>query len=174
MAIYTKTGDRGETGLFGGKRVKKYDIQIKAYGAVDELSSYIGLVSSHLKNKEEILFLINLQKDLYLLMSFLSGAKMELSGLESKVGEFERRIDNLEKALPKLTRFILPGGTETASWFHLLRVICRRAERQAVRFFDEKKIVNKNRDAILQYLNRLSDLFFVMARSHAKNKEIVT
>lgn len=174
MAIYTKTGDRGETSIFGGKRVKKYDVQIKAYGAVDELSSYIGLVSSQLKNKKEKQFLTGLQEDLYQVMSLLSGGSVDLSLLENKVGVIEKNIDKLEKELPKLTRFILPGGTTLSSWFHILRVVCRRAERLTVRFFDEKKIANRERDVILQYLNRLSDLFFIMARKYGRGKETVT
>lgn len=174
MSIYTKTGDQGQTGLFGGKRVKKYDPQIKAYGAVDELSSYIGLVVTQIDNKKDKLFLIDLQKDLYQMMSLLSGGSVDLSSLENKVGQIEKKINTLEGSLPKLTRFILPGGTILSSWLHILRVVCRRAERLTVRFFDEKKIANKDRDVILQYLNRLSDLFFVMARGYAKGKETST
>lgn len=166
MPIYTKTGDKGETSLFGGKRINKSHPQVEAYGTVDELTSFIGLVSSKLKNKYDRLFLIEIQRDLWKIMAALSGAKEDLSNLSKRVLIFEKRIDGLEKKLPKLRRFILPGGTELSSWFQVLRVVCRRAERNVVRLNKES--------VIIQYLNRLSDLFFVMARSYGKGKEIST
>lgn len=166
MSIYTRTGDAGTTGLYGGKRILKSDLQVEAYGSIDELTSFIGLVIVKIKNKKDKLFLISLQKDLHQIMASLSGAKTDLEFLfEKKVLSFENKIDELEKKLPKLTKFILPGGTEISSWFHILRVICRRAERNVVRF--------NNNIIIVKYLNRLSDLLFVMARTYGKNKEIV-
>ncbi|HEX7543096.1 MAG TPA: cob(I)yrinic acid a,c-diamide adenosyltransferase [Patescibacteria group bacterium] len=166
MSIYTRTGDAGTTGLYGGKRILKSDLQVEAYGSIDELTSFIGLVANKLINKKDKLFLISLQKDLYQIMAVLSGAKIDLQFLfEKKVLSFENKIDELEKKLPKLTKFILPGGTEISSWFHILRVICRRAERNVVRF--------NNNIIIVKYLNRLSDFLFVMARTYGKNKEIV-
>jgi cob(I)alamin adenosyltransferase len=165
MSIYTKTGDDGTTAIYGGKRLSKSDLQIKACGSVDELTSFIGLVKDKIKNKSEKLFLISVQKDLYQIMGFLSGAKINLKFLEEKVLSFEKKIDELEKKLPKLKRFILPGGTEISSWFQILRVICRRVERNVVKF--------NNNIIIVKYLNRLSDFLFVMARNYGKNKEIV-
>lgn len=166
MPIYTKTGDKGKTSLFGGKRIGKSHPQVESYGTVDELTSFIGLISSKLKNKKDRLFLIEIQMDLWKIMAVLSGTKKDLSNLSKRVLVFEKRIDGLEKKLPKLRRFILPGGTELSSWFHVLRVICRRTERSVVRLNKES--------IIIQYLNRLSDLFFVMARWYGKGKEINT
>ncbi|MDO9027519.1 MAG: cob(I)yrinic acid a,c-diamide adenosyltransferase [Candidatus Roizmanbacteria bacterium] len=165
MPIYTRTGDSGTTGLYGGKRLLKSDLQVEAYGSIDELTSFIGLIKDKIKNKNNKLFFISLQKDLYQIMAFLSGAKLDLKFLEEKTLTFENKIDELEKKLPKLKRFILPGGTEISSWFQILRVICRRAERNVVRF--------NNNIIIVKYLNRLSDLLFVTARNYGKNKEIV-
>ncbi len=165
MSIYTRTGDFGTTSLYGGKRISKADCQIETCGSIDELTSYIGLAVIKLKDKKEADSLVEIQKDLYKIMSFLSGAKIDLSPLEKKVIEFEKRIDLMEEKLPKLNKFILPGGTEISSWFHILRVICRRAERNVVRF--------NNNIIIVKYLNRLSDLLFVMARNYGKSKEVV-
>lgn len=165
MPIYTRTGDEGMTSLYGGKRISKAACQVETYGSIDELTSYIGLVVVKLKNKNDINLLVTIQKDLYQIMGYLSGAKIDLSQLEKAVTQFEKKIDGLEKKLPKLHRFILPGGTEISSWFHILRVICRRAERNVVGF--------DNNIIIVKYLNRLSDLLFVMARTYGKNKEIV-
>ena len=166
MLIYTKTGDDGTTAIYGGKRLLKSDLQVEAYGSIDELTSFIGLVVNKLINKKDKLFLISLQKDLYQIMAVLSGAKTDIQFLfEKKVLSFENEIDKLEKKLPKLDKFILPGGTEISSWLHILRVICRRAERNVVRFNNDMIIV--------KYLNRLSDLLFVMARNYGKNKEMV-
>ncbi len=166
MPIYTRTGDSGTTALYGGKRLLKSDLQVEAYGSIDELTSFIGLVVNKLINRKDKFFLISLQKDLYQIMAVLSGANIDPKFLfEEKVLTFENKIDELEKKLPKLNKFILPGGTEISSWFHILRVICRRAERNVIRF--------DNNIVIVKYLNRLSDLLFVMARTYGKNKEIV-
>lgn len=166
MPIYTKTGDDGTTVLYGGKRLLKSDLQVEAYGSIDELTSFIGLVVNKLINRKDKFFLISLQKDLYQIMAVLSGANIDSKFLfEEKVLTFENKIDELEKKLPKLNKFILPGGTEISSWFHILRVICRRAERNVVRF--------NNNIIIVKYLNRLSDFLFIMARNYGKNKEIV-
>lgn len=166
MSIYTKTSDDGMTALYGGKRLLKSDLQVEAYGSIDELTSFIGLVVNKLINRKDKFFLISLQKDLYQIMAVLSGANIDPKFLfEEKVPTFENKIDELEKKLPKLNKFILPGGTEISSWFHILRVICRRAERNVVRF--------NNNIIIVKYLNRLSDLLFVIARTYGKNKEIV-
>ena len=165
MSIYTKIGDDGTTSLFGGKRLLKSDLQVEAYGSVDELTSFIGLLVTKIKNKDDRQFLIDKQKDFHQIMAVLSGAKLDLRFLEKKVFDFENKIGELEKKLPKLNKFILPGGTEISSWFQILRVICRRAERNVVRF--------NNNIIIVKYLNRLSDLLFVMARNYGKNKEVV-
>ena len=166
MSIYTRTGDSGTTALYGGKRISKADLQVEAYGSIDELTSFIGLVINKLINEKDRIFLISVQKDLYQIMAVLSGANIDLKFLfGEKVLTFENNIDSLEKKLPKLNKFILPGGTEISSWLHILRVICRKAERNVVRF--------NNNIIIVKYLNRLSDLLFVMARNYGKNKEII-
>lgn len=165
MSIYTRTGDSGTTSLYGGKRISKADCQIETYGLIDELTSFIGLVVTKIKNKNDIRLLINIQKDLYQIMGYLSGAKTDLFFLENKVLTFEKIIDEIEEKLPKLNKFILPRGTEVSSWFHVLRTICRRVERNMVKF--------KSNILIVKYLNRLSDLLFIMARNYGKNKEIV-
>src|SRR3989344_3166578 len=134
MSIYTRTGDRGKTSLFGGKRTAKSNIRVEAYGSVDELSSYVGLISSKIKSLKSKVYLTEIQKDLYKIMAALSGAKIDLRFLESRVKDFEKQIDRMDEKLPKLTRFILPGGSGLAAWFHVLRTICRRSERNVVRY----------------------------------------
>lgn len=168
MPIYTKTGDKGTTALFGGKRISKADLQVEAYGSVDELTSYIGLVVSKLRTKNYEL--LTIQKDLYKIMGYLAGSKLELKYLEGRVKEFENRIDEIDKKLPKLAKFILPGGSELSSLFHILRVICRRSERSVIRF--SEKLTTDNRLLMtIKYLNRLSDFFFTLARFNNKGKE---
>lgn len=172
MPIYTRTGDSGMTGLYGGKRISKADCQIETYGSIDELTSYIGLVIIKLKDKKDLDFLVGIQRDLYKIMGFLSGAKIDLSEIDEKVVEFEKTIDEIEKNLPKLTKFILPGGNEVSALFHILRVICRRAERIMVDYYENNLTIKQLRN-ILIYLNRLSDLFFDMARKYGKDSEVV-
>lgn len=173
MPIYTKTGDDGTTALFGGKRVKKYDAQIEAYGNVDELTSYMGLVIAKINNEDHATLLTTIQKDLYRAMGTLCGAETDLSNLTKRVKDFETTIDALDISLPKLTRFILPQGGEVAVLLHITRTICRRAERGVVRFFDTNKVVAEGK-IIVQYLNRLSDLLFTMARYYNRGNEITT
>jgi len=172
MSIYTRTGDTGTTGLFSGKRISKADCQIETYGSIDELTSYVSLVIVKLKNKEDADFLVEIQKDLYQIMGFLSGAKTDLLFLEDRVLTFEKTIDEIEKKLPKLNKFILPGGNEISSLFQILRVICRKAERRIIDYFNKKNITNSEL-RIVKYLNRLSDLFFDLARKYGKNNKVV-
>ena len=175
MSIYTRTGDAGMTGLYGGKRISKADCQIETYGSIDELTSYIGLVVVKLRNKKDSDFLVEIQRDLYKIMSFLSGAKTDLLYLENKVTVFEKTIDAIEAKLPKLNKFILPGGNELSALFHILRVSCRRAERIFVEYFTNPStsLRTSNQLIIVKYLNRLSDLFFDLARKYGKDNEVV-
>ncbi len=174
MSVYTKTGDKGKTSLYSGKRVLKSHSQIKALGAVDELSSFIGLVINKLKNEKEKLFLTKTQKNLYLAMALLAGKKKGKTELESELKKVEQYIDNIAKDLPKLNRFILSQKTELSGWFNVLRTICRRAEREVVGSFNEKKIEIEDWESeIIKFLNRLSDWFFIMARKYSENKEIL-
>lgn len=176
MPVYTKTGDKGETSLFGGKRVPKYNSQIEANGSVDELSSLIGLVISLLKSKKDKEFLTLIQKDLYEMMGTLCGATVSIEHIEPRIDLFEKRIDEYDRKLTRLRRFILPQGSELTGWFHILRTVCRRSERHIVALFNQKNIAidRQKRAVIVQYLNRLSDLFFMMARQYGKGREIST
>lgn len=177
MPIYTKTGDKGQTSIFGGGRVSKSHPQVKAYGTIDELTSFMGLVAAKLQNKDDSLFLTKMQKDLYQMMALLAGAKLSIVEEEKEIQNFENKIDQFDKELPKLTRFILPGGTELSGWFHVLRSTARRSEREVVEFFisDTPHTIDEDSQRIMmKYLNRLSDLFFMYARKYAEGKEIVT
>jgi len=173
MKIYTKTGDSGETALYGGRRVVKSDLLVETYGTVDELSSFLGLVISHITDSEQS-FLIEIQRDLWKIMASLSGSKDDLSFLEKQLTLFENKIDELTAKLPPLRRFILPGGNETSSLFHVARAVCRRAERRCVALLR----ANSNKllaiSLIIKYLNRLSDLLFTYARWYCRGSEIAT
>jgi cob(I)alamin adenosyltransferase len=163
MKIYTKTGDDGTTGLQGGKRISKSNIRIQAYGAVDELNASIGLILSSKIDAELEELLKSIQNDLFVVGSDLSNP--DLSSNENRVTSemvvnIEKNIDRLENELPPITNFILPGGHEIASLIHVSRTIARRAETQVISL-DESGIVNEE---CKKYLNRLSDLFFVLAR----------
>jgi len=167
MSIYTKTGDGGETSVFGGQRISKATPQIFACGSLDELSSFIGLVIGETGKEKKLLSKV--QIDLYQIMAFLSGAKVKITFLSQRVKLFEQIMDETAKKLPKLNRFILPQGSKTTNWFHVLRTVCRRAERVVIGYYNQTKKVNP---VILVYLNRLSDLFFVLARKHNQGQEI--
>ena len=171
VKIYTKTGDDGTTGLIGGKRVSKSSLRIKAYGAVDELNSAIGLILSSGVDKDIHDLLEKIQNDL-----FVAGADLANSGLKDKsnrvtevmVKFLESHIDRLETELLPITYFILPGGDAAASRVHLARAISRRAETQIVELAEKEQINN----TCQIYMNRLSDLLFVVARVINKRKMI--
>lgn len=165
MKIYTRTGDKGQTGLFGGKRVDKSAIRLHAYGTIDELNASLGIVlaSNRLSNDLRTQ-LIKIQSDL-----FTAGADLA-TPLESKaktgrmqqkhIDELEQWIDAMDASLPPLTQFILPGGCAEAAQLHLARTICRRGERWMVELKQSESIG----DFALPYINRLSDYLFVAAR----------
>lgn len=165
IMITTKTGDDGTTSLCTGKRVSKSDSLIEAIGSIDELSSYLGLVIEKIKTVETKQFVTGIQKDLYHIMSYLSGSEVGALLLKTRVLFFEKQIDKIEKDLPKLGRFILPQGTEISVLFHIARTICRRAERNLV-------AANRDNKEIIQYINRLSDLLFVLARYYNTEEEV--
>ena len=152
MTVYTRTGDKGTTSLFGGKRVSKASDQIEAVGAIDELTTYVGYVGLQVTGYRLQDSLVEIQKDLYRIMSVLGGADIPIAYLKDRTNIFEQEIDNITSKLPKLNSFILPGGTQEASLFHILRVLTRKAERAVV--------LIKSDAIMVQYLNRLSDLFF--------------
>jgi cob(I)alamin adenosyltransferase len=161
--IYTKTGDEGETGLFGGGRVPKDDPRVVAYGEVDELNATVGFAASLEPQDWDGAFLQTIQRDLFTIGAELASpdpAKAPHIG-EPQIGMLEHMIDGHEAKLAPLQNFILPGGTPKAAAFHLARTVCRRAERAVVTLAREQKIS----PAIVQYLNRLSDLLFVLARA---------
>lgn len=178
MTIYTKTGDTGMTSLFGGKKVRKDDLRIKACGSVDELTTSFAFLTTQINNNKDTTFLYQIQKDLYLIMGILASADSPITQLKHNVSLFEQKIDNIQSNLPKLNRFILPGGTLISAYFHNSRVLCRRCERTVVHLFKQYKETNtwskETKQAILMYLNRLSDLLFVYARWYAGEKEVVT
>lgn len=175
MPIYTRTGDDGTTALFGGKRLLKSDLQVEAYGGLDELSANLGLLISKTKNKNDKELFTFIQKDLYQIMGYLAGAKTNLNYLAKEVIKFEKIIDTLESKLPKLTKFILPQGTELSVHAHVARTICRRAERNVVKYMSSKKLSTFNFQllTIVRYLNRLSDLLFTYTRTYNANEVVV-
>ncbi len=167
MPIYTRTGDDGTTSLFGGKRVLKCEELVDVYGSIDELNSWVGLISTQSEFP-----LSHIQSDLLTIGSSLSGSKKNLTMLEGRITDMEQYIDEMDKELPKLTNFILPGGSELASQIHIARSICRRVERQAVALSKKQHLD----PVIVKYLNRLSDLLFMLARfinKRGKVKEII-
>ena len=166
MKIYTKTGDAGETGLFGGARVSKASLRVAAYGDVDELNSAIGWARVAISDTDLDALLNQIQHDLFEVGAELgsTAARQEKGGLplieETQVETLERAIDKYEEGPPALQSFVLPGGSESAARFHLTRCICRRAERGIVALGAQETL----RGELFRYLNRLSDLLFVLAR----------
>jgi cob(I)alamin adenosyltransferase len=161
--IYTKTGDDGETGLFGGSRVPKDNARVVAYGEVDELNAAVGFAASLEPESLDAAFLQTIQRDLFTIGAELASpdrSKAPNIG-ESQIGMLEHMIDGHEAKLEPLKNFILPGGTPKAAAFHLARTVCRRAERAVVSLAREQTIS----PSIVKYLNRLSDLLFVLARA---------
>lgn len=171
MTIVTKNGDGGKTSLFGGKKVYKDNLLVEAYGSIDELSSFVGLIANFVNKEKD--FLVSLQKDLYQIMAFLAAAPIKIDFLREKTQLIEKVIEKEEKKLFKLNKFILPTGSSTSSWFHILRVICRRSERRIVSLRKVKDISSKELLIIISFLNRLSDLFFIFSRKYNKKKEIL-
>ena len=170
MKIYTKTGDEGKTSLFDNSRVWKSDQRIMSYGAVDELNSSLGIALSLELDPEIKDILIKLQNDLFIVGSDLANPNMsdeKIRTTPEMITFLEQKIDLLEPQLEPLTSFILPGGTLLASILHLSRTISRRAETHVIALSQNEGI---NKDAAI-YLNRLSDLMFILARAinHRKN-----
>ncbi len=167
MLISTGKGDKGFTKIGCNISVRKDDPRVEAYGSIDELSSIIGYIASVCKEKGLINELKDIQKDLYLLCSDITNPEKEIL-TKSAIEKLEKKEMELEKMLPPITKFILPGGTEIAALLHIARAVCRRCERNVVKAMDKHKI-NKN---VLIYLNRLSDLLYLMARKKNFEKGI--
>lgn len=166
--IYTKTGDKGETSLIGGKRVPKYHDRIEAYGTVDELNSFVGLIKEHDIDEHYKQVLLNIQECLFVTESNLArdegDVKVEIPVLQmSDINFLEKEIDIMQNKLPEITNFILPGGSLVAAYCHVARTVCRRAERIIIKLSEHVEID----EILLQYFNRLSDYFFVLARKIA-------
>lgn len=162
--IYTKTGDKGETSLFGGQRLPKSHIRIESYGTVDELNAQIGLLRDNLRESDTRDLLKEIQNRLFDIGSNLAatpGKELPAPGiLDSDIDRLEKTIDHIDQQLPELRNFILPGGHPTVSYCHIARCVCRRAERRVVALDSKEKVD----PLIIKYLNRLSDYLFVLAR----------
>lgn len=175
MKIYTKTGDKGKTSLCDGEKVSKSSLRVAAYGDIDELSSTLGFAIAVIRSRKIKNILQDVQKDLFVMASHVATCKKEAHDVLPKFGlykveELEKIIDEFSDKLPKLNRFILPGGTKAASVIHLARTCCRRAERTCVELSEQQFLY----EPVLPYLNRLSDLLFVLARAANKGKDILT
>ena len=176
MKIYTKNGDRGKTSLIGGRKVSKHDLQVEAYGSIDELNSFMGLLKDYSKNDEINQVLFKVQLKLFTIGSILAqentstnSAILEKLNISAKDTNFiELQIDKLEKKLPKLSKFIIPGGHKLVSYCHVSRSICRRAERKITKLSDSVKLDSN----ILPYINRLSDFLFVLSRYFSKELDV--
>lgn len=172
MKIYTKTGDQGTTALFGGTRVSKHHIRIESYGTVDELNAYIGMIRDQEIPVLEKQALVVIQHNLFTVGAILATdpqkallkngkERLNIPKITLDTLEFlESEIDRMDKLLPAMTHFILPGGHTTVSFCHIARCVCRRAERLSVQLNEEEPVEAE----VLMYLNRLSDFLFVLAR----------
>ena len=167
MKIYTKTGDTGKTSLIGGTKVLKSDLRIEAYGMVDELNSYIGVVSDHCHDEPAKNILKEIQDRLFTIGSELAcdpnkTTKLHIPDLhESDIELLEKEMDKMDAELPPMKNFILPGGTPAVSFMHVARCVCRRAERCSVNLQEHDGAVAP---LIIKYLNRLSDYLFMLSR----------
>ena len=173
MKIYTKTGDKGQTSLIGGTRVSKTELRIEAYGTVDELNSYVGLVRDQAVNNDRKDILKEIQDRLFTIGSILASepeqTKKRIPDLhESDIELLEKEMDRMDESLEPMRFFILPGGHQSVSFGHLARTVCRRAERIVVRLSQETEV----NDLVIRYLNRLSDYLFVLCRIMIKDLNI--
>ncbi|MEY4538793.1 MAG: hypothetical protein RLZZ306_550 [Bacteroidota bacterium] len=173
MKIYTKTGDNGQTSLVGGTRVSKTELRIEAYGTVDELNSYIGLLRDQEVNNDRKEILKEIQDRLFTIGSILASepeqTKKRIPDLhESDIELLETEMDKMDESLEPMRFFILPGGHQSVSFGHLARTVCRRAERITLRLAQESEV----NELVIKYLNRLSDYLFVLCRMMIKDLNI--
>jgi len=169
MKIYTKTGDEGTTGLFGGKRVSKADLRIETYGTVDELNSWIGVLRDQEINAGRKAVLLAIQDRLFTIGSSLAtepgNTKVKIPAMtEQNILDLEKEIDGMETELPPMRSFVLPGGHPSVSFCHVSRTVCRRAERLVISLHETEPVDL----LILKYLNRLSDYLFVLSRKMSR------
>lgn len=175
-AVYTRTGDKGTTGLVGGTRIKKSDPRIHLYGEVDELNSHIGMAMSLLDSDFDITLLLQIQSSLFDLGSNLACEKEQRVNFklpqiqDASIQRLEKDIDQMDAQLIPLKHFILPGGHPSAAAFHICRTVCRRIERQMVDFEDQHP--GEIPDKAMIYINRLSDYFFILSRYINSTKKI--
>jgi len=166
MKLYTKTGDSGLTGLIGGTRISKNDLRIEAYGTIDELNSFVGLLTTYDILEKELLFLRYIQNHLFSIGSHLATDRNRVNLpkaaiiSDQDVSLIETEIDTLDGFLPELTAFILPGGTQASSFSHICRTIARRAERRIIEVSNLYDVDSQ----VIVFVNRLSDYFFALAR----------
>ncbi len=164
--IYTKTGDRGTTSLVGGTRVSKTHDRLEAYGTVDELNSFLGLLATYLSDEHDLSFVQQIQDTLFVVGSYLATDQSKMSLREASVVSpglveaVEHEIDKLDSQLPSLTAFVLPGGSRGTAVCHICRTVCRRAERRILALAVQVEIAPE----LLSYVNRLSDYLFVLSR----------
>lgn len=173
MKVYTKTGDDGTTGLFGGARVPKHHIRIESYGTADELNSYIGLVRHRKIDPKAEAILGEVQDRLFTIGSILasdpSKSNLKTPDLHnSDIELLEKEMDRMNEELPEMRSFVLPGGNDTVSFCHIARCVCRRAERLAV-LLNEKEPIEP---LVIKYLNRLSDYLFVLSRKITQDDKL--
>ncbi len=172
--VYTRSGDKGETGLVGGQRVPKHHIRLEAYGTVDELNSFVGMLQAKPMEQRLQDFLAKLQYKLFDVGAYLATETEDLQKYnivackKEDILAIERFIDELNKELPQLKHFIMPGGHTTVALCHVVRTVCRRAERCVTKLAEQEQID----ELVIQYLNRLSDLLFVMSRKLAQDLQI--
>jgi cob(I)alamin adenosyltransferase len=173
MKIYTRTGDDGTTGLIGGTRVKKYNLRLEAYGTVDELNSFIGVIRSLQTDAHADSILEKIQNKLFIIGANLaSDDSVSLIKKQMPVGKtdieiLEKEMDQMNQILPELRNFILPGGCQATSFCHVARTVCRRAERHIVEL-SEKAEIDPN---LIKYINRLSDYLFVLSRKVSNDQK---
>jgi cob(I)alamin adenosyltransferase len=168
MKIYTKTGDEGTTSLFGGKRVSKADLRIDAYGTIDELNSWIGVMRDQPVNQSRLELLAEIQDRLFTIGSILAtepdNKKVKIPALvETDTELLEKQMDVMDAQLPAMRHFVLPGGHSSVSFGHVARTVCRRAERLVIALNQIEKVD----PLVIKYLNRLSDFLFMLCRSMA-------
>ncbi len=173
MKVYTKTGDKGETSLFGGKRVSKSNIRIEAYGTSDELNAWIGLIRSQEIESYHIKNLIEIQDRIFTLGAQLAAdpdkPKLKLPKIESQdIQNLEVAIDTMDKDLPQMTNFTLPGGNTVVSYCHIARTVCRRCERLIIALAQVAPVD----ELVIQYVNRLSDYLFVLSRKLTQELQV--
>lgn len=167
MKVYTRTGDKGETSLVGGQRVKKCCQRIESYGTADELNSFLGLLMTYAKDSADHDSLTQIQRTLFVVGAYLAtepkegGYMPDISQLSEQTDVLERDIDRISEALPQLRHFILPGGERAAAVAHVCRTVCRRLERNIYSLIDDGATVDSS---VTAYVNRLSDYLFVLAR----------